>query len=114
MDAKDGWRTTEFWVAVLTAVGMVLNGVVGWGLNVEELVGIIVPVVSYIVSRVVVKSGSGEVKAGWKTTEFWLTVGIGVLVAVSRLLGIGIDPSVLGGVSIPSAAYILSRGVVKR
>lgn len=48
-------------------------------------------------------------KAGWKTSEFWLTLGSVVLAVVDSQLGLELPKEGLLAV----AAYILSRGWAK-
>lgn len=64
---KDGYKTTEFWLTLVTTVLMVLValGVIGEdqaqeieGL-VEPLVAAVIPIVLYIISRTVVKAFNG-------------------------------------------------------
>lgn len=62
-------------------------------------------------------------KAGWKTTEFWLAVAKGVL-GVLALFGIhpAVPPEVAGAISIAggvlatgaTVGYSISRGMVKQ
>jgi hypothetical protein len=47
-----GWRTSEFWVAVTTALLPILNSTFGWGIPAETALGL----VAYILGRSGVKA----------------------------------------------------------
>lgn len=56
---KAGYKTTEFWLAVVTSVATLLNqsGVMGgFTLPVEAVVGVAGVVISYIIGRSAVKA----------------------------------------------------------
>lgn len=58
-----------------------------------------------------------EVKSGWKTTEFWVTVftSFGVILNQSGLLGELVLPiETVGTIAASVAAYVLSRGIAKK
>jgi len=56
-----------------------------------------------------------KVKPGWKTTEFWLAIGIPPLVAaLNQIFGLGLDVNQIAslfGFTLPG--YALSRGLAK-
>jgi putative flippase GtrA len=55
---KAGIRTSEFWLALLTAILTVFNKHLGLNIPVESLVTIASIVITYIISRTVVKKQS--------------------------------------------------------
>jgi hypothetical protein len=53
-----------------------------------------------------------ESKAGWKTTEFWVTIGGSLLVFVNGIpMPEKLEPYFVGAVGV---AYIISRGIAKK
>lgn len=106
------FKTTEFWIALLTILGAValqLTDVLpaSWAAIV-----ITVSACAYAASRGVAKYGM-ELKRGWQTTEFWIGIlGVGVMIIAS----INTDWSAKWAAllsAIVAAFYTLSRGVVK-
>ena len=58
-------------------------------------------------------AGKTEVKPGYQSTEFYITVLAGIISAYLAKEGIIINEQALIGVALPIVAYILSRGWVK-
>jgi len=50
-DIKAGWKTSEFWVTVVTANVPLLNAALGWNLPVEAMATMVGVVASYVLSR---------------------------------------------------------------
>lgn len=59
MGTKPGWRTTEFWVSIITALLILVNTIFGTGLNAEQIATTIAPLIAYIISRGIAKTGGG-------------------------------------------------------
>jgi streptogramin lyase len=52
-------------------------------------------------------------RAGWKTSEFWLAIGGKVLLAVGAALHLVPGPAAAAGVAAVSAAYTIGRAITK-
>ena len=55
---KTGIKTTEFWLALITAIITVLNEQIGLNLPKEAIISIIAMVISYIFGRSIVKKNA--------------------------------------------------------
>lgn len=55
---KTGIKTTEFWLALITAIITVLNEQLGLNLPKEAIISIIAMVISYIFGRSIVKKNA--------------------------------------------------------
>lgn len=53
---KTGYKTTEFWLTILSLVIVSLNGVFGWDLDVEGIVALVAANVSYVLGRSYLKA----------------------------------------------------------
>jgi len=53
---KTGWKTSEFWVTVVSAVVMVLNQGLGVNLPVEQITAFAGVVIAYVLGRSIVKT----------------------------------------------------------
>lgn len=72
MEKKKGYKTTEFWLALVTSVATLLNqsGILGdFTLPLEAVAGIAGVVISYIIGRSVVKSGEAKAQAEVETMK---------------------------------------------
>lgn len=54
-----------------------------------------------------------EIKAGIKTTEFWVTLFSIVVVASAALAGIELNVETIAGLITPAVAYTIARGKAK-
>ena len=52
---KTGWKTTEFWLGLVSVVLAYLNQSQGWNIPVAEIIAVAGVVISYIASRTVLK-----------------------------------------------------------
>jgi len=52
-------------------------------------------------------------KAGWKTSEFWATVGAALVPILNQAFGWNLPVDVIAMVCANVAAYVLGRSVVK-
>ena len=57
-----------------------------------------------------------RIKPGVKTSEFWISLMVPVLVVIlNEALGWNINPEMLGGIfGLSGGSYIISRGMAKR
>lgn len=65
MQTKSGIRTTEFWATMLATILVAGGNELGLDLDVAAVSGIVLTVVTYIISRVIAKKkevATGEVK----------------------------------------------------
>lgn len=72
MEKKPGYKTTEFWLAVITSVATLLNqsGVLGsFTLPIESIVTVAGIVISYVIGRSVVKTGEAKATAEVAKTD---------------------------------------------
>lgn len=75
---KPGYKTTEFWlITLMVALGAgTASGAVGENGLVAQIVGLAVATfgaAGYSLARGLIKKREGSDKAGWKTSEFWLS-----------------------------------------
>ena len=55
-----------------------------------------------------------EIKAGWKTSEFWASVAAALLPLLNTAFGWALPVEALVGVAGTVAAYVISRGLAKK
>lgn len=58
---KQGYKTTEFWLGLFGVIFVFLNEQLGWHLESQTIISAVTVIVSYIVSRTVLKSKNGGV-----------------------------------------------------
>lgn len=56
-----------------------------------------------------------KVKPGVKTSEFWIVLGVSVIMFIAeQAVGLSIDPNMVLGMFGLSGAYVISRGMAKK
>ena len=60
---KDGWKSTEFWAMIISAMIELFNHLFKWGLPKGAIVAIVVPIITYIFGRTWFKVRQVKTKA---------------------------------------------------
>ena len=109
-------KTTEFILAVLTAVLVAVNGTLPpeQQLPAEHVVGVAALVAAYAANRTLAKSAGTSVRAGVRTTEFWTTLATGVLLVASKKLELDLGPEQVAGLVAVVSSVVVGRGVQKK
>lgn len=113
--SKSSWKSSEFWIAVLTGFGGIAAQAGGilpppWGPVVLAVSGSV-----YAISRGLAKKDDplGGVKPGVATTEFWITISASVASLLSALSGAVSPDTAATLILLSNAAQGLSRGLAK-
>ena len=108
----DFLKRTSFWIAVATVVGAWAAAAAG---QLSPDWAVIMTAISsgaYALSRGLAKYDA-DLKAGWKTTEFWVAV-VSLVVCVAAAVPGEVAAQVSGiATLIISALYLVSRGLAK-
>lgn len=105
-DIKRGWRTWQFWVALLGNVISLFAAVKGF---IPATVGLIIATALtgvYTLVRGWQKIDEENVKPIFRTTEFWLTLGTEFSKALVALQAGGVNPAWFGAASAVLAAIL--------
>ena len=113
---KAGWKTTEFWVTVLAGLGLLVTKLSTSLPASYTYIALAVAAGAYAVSRGISKFNASALflKAGYKTTEFYVTLAALVGTVATALAGAGLSPKI-GAVcvTISGVAYATSRSISK-
>jgi uncharacterized membrane protein len=112
--SKRLWATSEFWVALLAAILIPANKALDLNLPIEAILGVIAIAISYVTSRTLAKSSGEKIRAGVRTTEFWVTVLSSVALFLSQQLGFDLAPDQVAAIVTLIVSAIVGRGAVKK
>lgn len=112
--AKRLSRTTELVLALIAAILVPANEVLDLGLPTEALVGVIGLAVAYATSRTLAKSTGEKIRAGVRTTEFYVAVGSSVGLLLVEHFGFDLTPEQVAMFVAAIAALLTGRGAQKR
>ena len=109
-------KTTEFILAVLTAMMVAVNSTLPpeQQLPAEHVVGVAALVAAYAANRTLAKSTGASVRSGVRTTEFWTTLATGVLLVASKKLELDLGPEQVAGLVAVVSSVVVGRGVQKK
>ena len=109
-------KTTEFILAMLTAVVVAINGTLApeQQLSAEHVLGVAALVAAYATNRTLAKSTGANIRAGIKTLEFWTTLATGILLVGAEKLGLALGPEQVAGLVAVISSVVVGRGVQKK
>jgi len=66
---ESGWKSRKLWVAILTAVVLLIAEVSGANLDVEAIVAVLLPILAFIFGQAWVDKKKAEKALVWSTAE---------------------------------------------
>ena len=118
MKEKEFWRSKKWWVGVAGVLVPVANALLGWNLQIQDVLQILTPLFAYIVGQGLAdfgkNRGDGTLPPGkpFLQSKKFLTGVLGAgIPLVTKILGINVDEQVIYGVVGAAAAYITGQGL---